>query len=266
MRRLSVAWIAAVCSIGLVPIASAADLPVKAPVVAAPYNWTGFYAGVNAGGNWGTSDVSNTQTPGTLGGGCPACVASVITIIGNQSISTSGFTGGVHGGYNWQSGNLLAGIEVDFEYFRSAGSTTASGIAIGVGTVTMNSSLSTDWLFTARPRLGYVTNNWLFYGTGGLAVTKLKATWTYTDNHNAPCDCETASASTTKAGWVVGGGIEAALPGNLVVGAEYLYVNFGSVSGSANIAVPGGNVWTDRLNHSADLTSNIVRARLSKKF
>ena len=48
-----------VCA-GLVALggtASAADLPLKAPpVVAAIYNWTGFYAGVSGGG------IGMTQT------------------------------------------------------------------------------------------------------------------------------------------------------------------------------------------------------------
>src|SRR6516162_4197332 len=36
-------------------VASAADLPLKAPPAPAPvyYNWTGFYLGVNLGGSWG---------------------------------------------------------------------------------------------------------------------------------------------------------------------------------------------------------------------
>ncbi len=35
---------------------------------------------------------------------------------------------------------------------------------------TINQSVSTSWLFTARPRIGYVYNNWLFYGTGPTAA------------------------------------------------------------------------------------------------
>jgi len=54
--------------------ASAADMPVKAPVVKAPiykapitqvYDWTGFYIGVNAGGSVGRS---RTHTEGSSQG------------------------------------------------------------------------------------------------------------------------------------------------------------------------------------------------------
>jgi hypothetical protein len=60
MRGLSTALTAAVSAVAFTQIASAADLPVKAPVapVAAPYNWTGFYIGANIGGGWGNRDVN----------------------------------------------------------------------------------------------------------------------------------------------------------------------------------------------------------------
>ena len=67
MKRLAIALLAvAGLSVGLGQIASAADLPVKAPVytvpVAAPaYNWTGFYVGAHAGYSWsgGSSSYDN---------------------------------------------------------------------------------------------------------------------------------------------------------------------------------------------------------------
>lgn len=54
MRRFSIALISAVSVIALTQIASAADMPVKAPVapvapVGIPYNWTGFYVVVICG-------------------------------------------------------------------------------------------------------------------------------------------------------------------------------------------------------------------------
>src|SRR6185295_1773477 len=62
--------------------------PGSGPVMmVAPHgNWTGFYAGLNAG--VGTSHSTAT-------GGC--CASGLININGN------GFTGGLQAGYNWQS-------------------------------------------------------------------------------------------------------------------------------------------------------------------
>src|SRR5262245_58432520 len=39
--------------------AQAADMPVKAPVYAAPFNWTGFYIGAHIGAGWSTKEWSN---------------------------------------------------------------------------------------------------------------------------------------------------------------------------------------------------------------
>src|SRR5215475_8833169 len=44
-------WLLAV--FGCCGVASAADIPVKAPPPPVYYNWTGFYLGVNIGGSWG---------------------------------------------------------------------------------------------------------------------------------------------------------------------------------------------------------------------
>ena len=254
MRKVLVAGVA-VCVLYGAPALAAAP--------AALYDWSSWYVGLNAGANWGTANTTTNLMPGgSFFGACPGCLADFASK-SNQSIGTSGFTGGVHGGYNWQSGNLLAGIELDFEYI---GNNSTSRYAVGLqtnGGVTTN--IKTDWLLTARPRLGVVANNWLFYGTGGLAVSKMKGSWSYSDTVNAPCDCESASASTTKAGWTLGGGIETALPGGWSVGGEYLYVKFGNVSASG-ILTAGFTTQTDVFNHSLDLKSNIVRARFSKKF
>jgi outer membrane immunogenic protein len=160
---------------------------------------------------------------------------------------------------------MLAGIELDFEYFRSAGSNTVSGPGAFPGfSVSITSSVSTNWLFTARPRLGIVSNNWLFYGTGGLAVTQIKATWAFSETVGG--GTESASVSSTKAGWVIGGGVETALPGKLFLGAEYLYVKFGSVSANGLASAPGIGVFTNTFSHSADLRSNIIRARIGMRF
>ena len=128
-----------------------AATPAPAPV----FNWSGFYLGVNGGGNWGSSDGSTSLS--CAPGNCYlASVANDINSAGaSQRVSTSGFTGGIQGGYNWQFGNLLAGLEADFEYFRSAGSTSVSGPMVPVfpaNTFSISTSVSTNWLFTARPR------------------------------------------------------------------------------------------------------------------
>ena len=80
MRRLWIAIIAAALTVVCAQVASAADMPVKAPrPVAAPppvYNWTGFYVGGHVGYLWGRTHVEEdgvvaedgVPTNGVVGG------------------------------------------------------------------------------------------------------------------------------------------------------------------------------------------------------
>lgn len=260
MRRI----IAALIGTAVAVVAGVPAIAAGAP--AAVSDWTGWYLGVNAGGDWAGSDRTTfVSAPGTFFGGCTVCLAN-FAALGNQHLNTSGFTGGVQGGYNWQSNSFLFGIEVDFESFRSAGTTTAVGTfnPNNSSQATITTTASTNWLLTARPRLGFVAGNWLFYGTGGLAITELKAGWSSLITIGP--DTESASASATKVGWALGGGIESALPENWMIGAEYIYTSFGRVSANSANLTGSGTLWTDVITHTADLNASILRVRLSKRF
>src|SRR5262245_66528272 len=64
MRKLAIAAVTAVSSLVITQIASAADMPAKAPLAPLPpvYNWTGFYVGVNVGAHI-IEGVDLTGTP-----------------------------------------------------------------------------------------------------------------------------------------------------------------------------------------------------------
>jgi len=170
---------------------------------------------------------------------------------GTGNINTSGFTGGVQGGYNWQTGNIVAGIEGDFGAFQVRGTRQGSGTLVNnwAGTrFTVTNSVSTDWLATLRGRIGVTLQpNLLGYVTGGLAVTRIGTTFTYADNNTgggaAPGASTSFGNSETKVGFAIGAGAEYALPGNWTVKAEYLYLDFGSVAANGAILtspLPGG--------------------------
>ena len=120
MHRLSLVSIATVSTIALTQIASAADLPRKAPVYAPPpapvFSWTGFYVGGNAGYGWGQRVNTTYVAPGGLNGfGDP----DPISANGSGSLDPTGFVGGVQIGYNWQfAPTWVLGIEVDFQAFN----------------------------------------------------------------------------------------------------------------------------------------------------
>ena len=104
MKRLLFAAIGLV-SVGLasasVP-ATAADLGRSRPMQAVapamlPFNWGGWYAGLNLGGGW--DDVSGVVFGGQIG-------------------------------YNWQAGNWVFGVETDLQYSGQDGSFAVGGTSV----------------------------------------------------------------------------------------------------------------------------------------
>ncbi len=166
MKKLITAITTATASFATLISAQAADLPMapsyQPPVVVAQqvYNWTGFYVGVNGGCAWGQQDPFNIITDRF------------------DSISTD-LSGGVFGGTfgaQIQSSHVVMGLEADIDWANIQGSTTAIPTVAGIPFPgrAVNASTNIDWESTVRFRVGYANNNWLFYGTGGLALLGAK--------------------------------------------------------------------------------------------
>ena len=220
MKRVILAGVSALAVVTMMSAANAADLPrrhaqmpVKAPEYAAPYSWTGFYAGINGGGAWGRSNWSALST----------------------DFDTSGGVVGGTLGYNWQSGPAVFGVEGDVDWSGIKG----SGACGALSCETKN-----DWLGTFRGRVGYAFNRVMPYVTGGLAVGNVKASSALGSNDE------------TRAGWTLGGGVEANIIGPWSAKVEYLYADLGKTTCSACVA--GG---TDVNFHT-----NIVRAGVNYRF
>lgn len=278
MKRVAIG-IAALTMLIAAP-AFAADMAVKAPPMppAPVASWTGFYVGIDGGGEWGRS---NTFSPLANTGVCGTCyVPSVVTDINNQAaqrVNTSGGTGGVEAGYNFQiSPAALAGVEADFGAFRLTGSQTTSaaftGFPIAAGGVapTYTNSVSTDWLLTVRGRLGFLPQpNLLVYGTGGLAVTDIHYSHSFVEGVFAGSSggTENASVVTDKAGYAVGAGLEYAPTVKWSIKAEYMHLGFGGVSTAASpVIFPGAVVGGSIFSHSGNLNANVVRVGLNYHF
>lgn len=260
----------------------AAPAPVytKAPPAVVEPTWAGFYGGLNLGAA-GESSSSTTSTVNNPRGYFNIDASHAVNALGQQpqSLSSSGLTGGFQAGYNWQVDRLLVGVEGDVEALSLRGSTAFTGVyPYTTATFTISSNIASNWLATARGRLGFVAGNWLFFGTGGAAFSDLKASWGFSDTcgtnitcngPNAPNVAEAASAS-VRAGWTVGGGIENRLFDRWSWKLEYLYVNFGSVSGMGIMTPPSVFGFPTNLNPFSHSTSaleiNLIRAGLNYHF
>jgi outer membrane immunogenic protein len=172
-------------------------------------------------------------------------------------------------GYNQQSSAWVFGLEADISSFSFNKSVTTTGnnqFAGFGGFATFNTNVSTTWLATVRPRIGYAVDRALFYATGGVAFGDVKFTNTFVDN--SPLESgnghEASSASKVKAGWTAGGGVDYAVTPNWIVSVEYLHVDLGSINASG--LETSGNSTTATLNFSTKLTSDLVRGGISYKY
>jgi outer membrane immunogenic protein len=188
---------AVAADLSLTPLYKAAP-----PPVAVPYDWSGFYLGVNGGGGWGHSHWGGTGTGFGVNGG--------------QAGGTLG--------YNRQIGNFVFGVEGDIDWSGLNGTGTSAGCPGGCST-------SESWLSTVRGRVGYAFDRVMPYATGGLAVGDIRAAMPGFPGSTA-----------TNAGWTLGGGVEVALPGNWSAKAEYLRVDLGSLNCSGCTPAPSNNV------------------------
>jgi outer membrane immunogenic protein len=159
---------------------------------------------------------------------------------------------------------LLFGLETDYGFFDIGQSKTlsfTSGLLINPPiTETLSQKISTDWLWTLRPRIGYVSGPWMVYLTGGLAVSKIKYRVSFSDTRIPP-DSVSQSFGDTKTGWTAGVGGAMALNPQWSVKAEYLYTDLGNIRGS--LATPTGFV---NLTSQVDITANIFRAGVDFRF
>ncbi len=206
-----------------------------APPTAA-FSWSGCYVGVNAGGAWTNSDVSYTQTGGYTGS--PAVDQSFAHNLGSPSLGEAAFAGGGQVGCNYQVNSVVLGVETDIDYLHASANYFASGTVPTKGSgVSSTVNVTTDWLASARGRLGYADGRWLFYGTGGLAVGNLSFSQRFL--HLKTGSVEAGSASSTRVGWTAGAGVEYAVTQNLSAKFEYLYTDLGSVNfNSTNDQLP----------------------------
>jgi outer membrane immunogenic protein len=236
--------------------AFAADLPVytKAPPVAVVYDWTGYYIGTNLGYSFGhgSTDGNITTIPAT----------TVVPLTGRADVN--GFIGGAQLGYNWQREHWVFGLEGDIQFSNERGSgdvCTVAGCPAGSAVFTRDYKL--DWFGTARGRIGFLpAERILLYATGGLAYGGFSGAST-----TLPLDIGTWSS--TRAGWTVGAGAEAALGSNWSVKFEYLYMDLGDVGGSsATIPVFRGTTQISSTTwaFNSRFTDNIVRVGLNYKF
>lgn len=165
----------------------AAAMTLSATSASAQSQWTGLYLGATAGYGIARGD----------GGGD----------------SLKGFMGGLYGGYNYQMGQVLLGVEGDYVFGRAS----LSESFVDGGT-RFNFKTELDDAWSIRARLGFLAApNVLLYGTLGYGSFGITGTETNLTTN------QSLKFSGDFRGLIAGGGLEMAFTRNITGRLEGLY-------------------------------------------
>jgi len=203
IRNLRAAALMA-AAVAAVPAAAGDISAIYAPASPAArgdFSWAGAYAGLNLGYQW---------------------------IVSQAGLRPSGAARGVQGGYNWQTGQFVHGLESDLQL------STADDVFAGY-------KFSNPWFGTLRGRGGVAFNNVLLYLTAGLSYGGGKV--------------EFAGLGDTQShvGWTAGSGIELGVTPAWSAKAEYLHIGLSDRTYATTAASTG-------------IQSNIVRFGINYRF
>jgi outer membrane immunogenic protein len=239
-------------TVGLVALslaapASAADLAARPytkappPMVAAIYDWSGFYIGLNGGGGWSHKcwNVTNFGIP-------------VVPVAPEGCNNASGGIAGGQIGYRWQASQWVFGVEAQGDWAGLKGSNTSLFFGPAITNQTRVDALG---LFTGQ--VGYAWNNVLWYlkGGGALAADKYSGLITGT---GVAFD----QATETRWGGTVGTGVEFSFAQNWSAGVEYDHLFMGTRT--ENFIAVGTGLFSrsDSIRQDVD----IVTARINYRW
>jgi outer membrane immunogenic protein len=192
----------------------------------APYDWTGLYLGLNAGGAFAANTTSAS------GGGITASTSDTL----------SGFIGGAQIGANYQTGPVVWGFEADYD-----ASTQSKALPPGE----LSGSNEMPWVATLRGRLGVAFGPTLIYATAGGAGVEVRSP-------NLTLPAGSTSTTVTHGAWTAGAGIEYGLTDHLSARVEYLYLDTGDIM-TGVIGPPATTI-------TSQFKNNLVRAALNYRF
>jgi outer membrane immunogenic protein len=216
---------------------SAADLAARpytkapTPMIAAVYDWSGFYIGLNGGGGSSHNCWDLTANNG---------IALAPVPREGCHNATGGLAGGQIG-YRWQSAAWVFGVEAQGDWANLKGS-SASATAL----IPFNNQTKIDGIGLFTGQVGYAWNSALLYVKGGAAVTHNSYSNFFTVNNafgNAGIVFNTASD--TRWGGTIGAGIEVGFAPNWSVGVEYNHL----FMGNHNIAFPATAIAVSRADN-----------------
>jgi outer membrane immunogenic protein len=242
--------------------------PAIAGTVSPAYDWSGFYIGAHAA--LANTDVGNANLVWGDGNLIGPLTADGLAITRNSRVSFDSMQlgGGIQAGYNYQIGNVVAGLEADFTMFGGRGSDGVSAPFISSPTrrYILQYGVNVDWLATIRGRLGYAADRFFIYGTGGIAFADVELDWSYSTTFNPP-QYSSGSGGSSKIATkpIFGGGFEYALNGNSTFKVEYLYMRSIDIGMSGVVSTSDG--FSNQITTNANINAHhFLKVGLNWKF
>lgn len=227
-------------SLTAVVLVMSASLTAKANEIgrdttsALSHNWNGFYLGGHLGGGWGDQDA--TILPDIF------ILPARSTIPQNQS----GFVYGAQGGFNYQVGTWVVGIEGAFSGTGIDGTGQRPSL---IPDFVVHTAGDINWLASMVGRLGYAQDRSLFYVKAGVAQLDFdfEGYSTFEGEYQGG-----GRIDDRLTGWTLGAGIEYALTSAWSTRLEYNYFDFGS----ENYTVGGTPIQLNMELHTVQLGLN----------
>ena len=231
-----------VAALGVAAPASAADLaarPYRAappPMIAAVYDWSGFYIGANGG--WGSSRKCWDDVT----------AAGVFSVAEGCHDATGGTAGGQIG-YRWQAGTWVFGLEGQGNWADFRG----SNASLAFPGFTNTSKIDAFGLLTGQ--IGLAWNNVLLYVKGGGAVTGDR----FTVNTTVGNVLVATAQDQTRWGGTVGAGLEFGFAPGWSAGVEYDHLFMQDKTTTFTPVV--GPIFSDRIRQDVDLVTVRINYR-----
>jgi outer membrane immunogenic protein len=233
--------------IALAAPASAADMAVrpyaKVPaMIAAVYDWSGFYVGLNGG--WASSH--KCWDPYTAAG---------VFFGGEGCHNATGGAAGAQVGYRWQAGSWVFGLEGQGDWADLKGRNQS----VVAPLFDNQSKIGAFGLFTGQ--VGFAANNVLFYVKGGAAVTDDRFRSYFAATNVAVSD----NVNDTRWGGTVGAGIEYGFSPSWSAAIEYDHLFMGTrtynFTNNGAFGAAGTFFAQDRIKQDVDLVTVRVNYR-----
>lgn len=246
-------------------LATGAAQPALAQSPSSPTAWSGLYLGLLGVATHSTEDGTTTRSDGVVSNGSFSERAEDVT-------HTAGGAGVVLGYQHQYANGIIAGLEADLIglQHKDRQDTLGSNNNAYFGMPVTSIQRETEWISTARLRLGYGNGPWMVHATGGLALASMVQTRTQYEGVNNTVTVARFSETDRRIplGWALGFGGAWQIAEGWSLSLDYLHTQFDEVRFSFPNARSGATNFTSVAGRDVrnDVTMRMLRIGVTYTF